>query len=145
MLSHANPGGGLPQWALTTAVNAVVAVEPFKFLHRINEGVCNHYQQDEESTATTTMDVVNKDDLTGRSNKPAGIAHLGFTCLWPNGGGLKVGEERSNANPSFTTNPPLSSSSSSALPQDDDDDAMWRNDISDGDDDGANDMEEFDD
>jgi len=141
MLSHANPGGGLPQWALTTAVNAVVAVEPFKFLHRINEGVCNHYEEDEEST--TTMDVVNKDDLTGRSNKPAGIAHLGFTCLWPNGGGLKVGEERSNTNPSFATNPPLSSSP--ALPQDEDDDVMWRNDMNDGEEDGANDMEEFDD
>jgi hypothetical protein len=32
MVSHANPGGGLPQWAMNTAINAVVQVEPFKHM-----------------------------------------------------------------------------------------------------------------
>ena len=147
MLSHANPGGGLPQWvsficyrthsccsglclipslssllllwflkAMNTAVNAVVQIEPFKFFHNINDSICN-YQETSSSKPSQTVDVVRPG---GRSNKPAGIAHLGelvcglksvhcfyttnllwhcafvifcytsgFTCFWPNGGGLK--------------------------------------------------------
>jgi hypothetical protein len=86
MLSHANPGGGLPQWAMNTAVNGVVQVEPFKFFHNINESICN-YQ--ETAKAQSKMSTVGSSK--GRSKKPAGIAHLGFTCFWPNGGGLREG------------------------------------------------------
>jgi len=78
MVSQATPGGGLPSWAMNTAVKGVVQVEPFKFFHKINEGV-QSYQ--EESGQTETV------GLSSRSKKPAGMGHLGFTCFWPNGGG----------------------------------------------------------
>lgn len=87
MLSHANPGGGLPSWAMNTAVNGVVQVEPFKFFHNINESICN-YQ--ETAKAQSKMSTVGS--TKGRSKNPAGIAHLGFTCFWPNGGGLREGD-----------------------------------------------------
>mmetsp|Transcript_43352 Transcript_43352/g.91057 ORF Transcript_43352/g.91057 Transcript_43352/m.91057 type:complete len:776 (+) Transcript_43352:1353-3680(+) len=113
MVSHANPGGGLPQWAMNTAVNAVVQIEPFKFFHNINESVCNYYQEEADDELNNndslqqhqqlTLDVGN--ELSTRSNKPAGIAHLGFTCFWPKGGGLKDESE----NPVVTNLHPSSS------------------------------------
>lgn len=39
ILSHANPGGGMPQWAMKTAVNAVAPIEPFKLFYKINESI----------------------------------------------------------------------------------------------------------
>jgi len=88
MLSHANPGG-LPQWAMNSVVNAVAHVEPFKFFYHINNGVCNYYQ--DESRPQYIHD---------SSNKPAGIAHLGFACFWPNGAGLKEEEKVLTNDPS---------------------------------------------
>lgn len=88
MLSHANPGGGLPQWAMTTAVNAVVQVEPFKFFHNMNDSIRN-YQEPASSLQHSQTQVSNVGNHPERSNKPAGIAHLGFTCFWPKGGGLE--------------------------------------------------------
>lgn len=84
MLSHANPGG-LPQWAMNSVVNAVAHVEPFRFFHNINDGVCNYYKN--EST------LLHSQHNPKYSNKPAGIAHLGFACFWPNGAELKEEEE----------------------------------------------------
>eukprot|EP00984_Skeletonema_dohrnii_P039118 scaffold43137_cov144-Skeletonema_dohrnii-CCMP3373.AAC.1 len=84
ILAHANPGGGLPQWAMNTAVNGVVQIEPFKLFHKINEGACNYQHQSSASSQTAHVN-----SLPGRSAKPAGIAQLGYTCFWPNGGGLK--------------------------------------------------------
>lgn len=88
MISHATPGGGLPQWAMNTAVNAVVQIEPFKFFHNINDSICN-YQQESTISQQLQPQTSNVGNLPGRSDKPAGIAHLGFTCFWPNGGGLR--------------------------------------------------------
>ncbi|KAL7496154.1 hypothetical protein ACHAWT_005584 [Skeletonema menzelii] len=84
ILAHANPGGGLPQWAMNTAVNGVVQIEPFKLFHKINEGACNYQNRSPSSSQTAHVN-----SLPGRSAKPAGIAQLGYTCFWPNGGGLK--------------------------------------------------------
>ncbi|KAL3802102.1 hypothetical protein HJC23_010858 [Cyclotella cryptica] len=78
MLAHANPGGGLPQWAMTTAVNAVVQIEPFKLFHNINEGVSKYSEP--PSTVSPSHQLASINSLPGRSNKPAGLAQ---------GGGLK--------------------------------------------------------
>lgn len=72
IVAHANPGGGLPQWAMNTAVNGVVQIEPFKLFHKINEGACNYQQQSPASSQTAHVN-----SLPGRSAKPAGIAQLG--------------------------------------------------------------------
>ncbi|EJK55468.1 hypothetical protein THAOC_24800 [Thalassiosira oceanica] len=80
MVSHATPGGGLPSWAMNRAVDAVVRVEPFKFFHKIDEGA-KAYKSGEGGVMLARSG--------GRSNKPAGIGHLGFTCFWPEGGGLQ--------------------------------------------------------
>ena len=102
MISHANPGGGLPQWAMTTAINAVVQVEPFKFFHNMNESICNYQEPASSSMSSSSSSAAalsqghrmtkNVGIQSERSTKPAGIAHLGFTCFWPNGGGLKEEE-----------------------------------------------------
>ena len=100
MISHANPGGGLPQWAMTTAINAVVQVEPFKFFHNMNESICNYQESASSSMSSSSSAALSQGHgmtknvgiQSERSTKPAGIAHLGFTCFWPNGGGLKEEE-----------------------------------------------------
>jgi molybdopterin converting factor small subunit len=102
MVSHANPGGGLPQWAMNTAINAVVQVEPFKFFHKMNESICNYQEPDLSSSSAAAAAALSQSysmtknvgiRSSERSTKPAGIAHLGFTCFWPYGGGLKEEEE----------------------------------------------------
>ena len=99
---------------MNTAVNAAVQIEPFKFFHKINESISDY----QEPLHFSNSQLLNVGDHPGRSNKPAGIAHLGesckvflfltkwcylfsilltfplsrqigFTCFWPNGGGLK--------------------------------------------------------
>jgi len=87
LLSHANPGGGLPQWAMNTAVNGAVQIEPFKLFHKINEGVRDYEPPAPSQSMSHTTATVG--GLPGRSNKPAGIAQLGYVCFWPDGGGLK--------------------------------------------------------
>jgi len=87
LLSHANPGGGLPHWAMNTAVNGAVQIEPFKLFHKINEGVRDYEPPAPSQSMSHTTATVG--GLPGRSNKPAGIAQLGYVCFWPDGGGLK--------------------------------------------------------
>ncbi|KAL7483449.1 hypothetical protein ACHAW6_009100 [Cyclotella cf. meneghiniana] len=87
MLAHANPGGGLPQWAMTTAVNAVVQIEPFKLFYNINEGVSKYNEP--ASSVSPSHQLASINTLPGRSNKPAGLAQMGYACFWPKGGGLK--------------------------------------------------------
>jgi hypothetical protein len=87
LLAHANPGGGLPQWAMTTAVNAVVQIEPFKLFHNINQGVSTYTEPSSSIAPSHQFATVNS--LPGRSNKPAGMAQMGYVCFWPNGGGLR--------------------------------------------------------
>ena len=82
IVAHANPGGGLPEWATKTAVNAMAPIEPFKLFHRINERVTYAQPQlkerieEEAETMTST-----------RSSRPGGISQLGYACFWPQGGG----------------------------------------------------------
>jgi hypothetical protein len=73
---------------MTTAVNAVVQVEPFKFFHNMNDSI-RKYQEPASLLQHSQTQVCNVRNHPERSNKPAGIAHLGFTCFWPNGGGLE--------------------------------------------------------
>jgi len=100
---------------MTTAVNAVVQVEPFKFFHNMNDSIRN-YQEPTSSLTSSQSHMSNVGIHPERSNKPAGIAHLGkccvvlpflsmhpfritnvpfrfiligFICHWPNGGGLE--------------------------------------------------------
>jgi hypothetical protein len=84
IIAHANPGGGLPQWAAKTAVNALAPIEPFKLFHKINENVKRHHpelrKRLEEAEMVSTMP-------PGRSPRPGGIAQLGYACFWPKGGG----------------------------------------------------------
>ena len=56
---------------MNTAVNAVVQIEPFKFFHNINDSIIS-YHESHSHTQTSTVG-----NLPGRSNKPAGMAHLG--------------------------------------------------------------------
>ena len=93
ILAHANPGGGIPQWAMKTAVNAVAPIEPFKLFHRIDEQVVKF----RENRPSERADFVRA--THGRTSKPAGLSQLGYACFWPNGGG-KVGL----AEPSATGN-----------------------------------------
>lgn len=68
-------------------MNGVVQIEPFKLFHNINQGVTNY---DEPSTSVSpSHQLATVNSLPGRSNKPAGMAQLGYVCFWPNGGGLK--------------------------------------------------------
>jgi hypothetical protein len=88
---------------MNTAINAVVQVEPFKFFHNMNESIC-YYQEPASSSLSSSAAAAaaalsqghiitkNVGIQSERSTKPAGIAHLGFTCFWPNGGGLKEEE-----------------------------------------------------
>ena len=72
---------------MTTAVNAVVQIEPFKLFHNINQGVSTYTEPSSSIALSHQLATVNS--LPGRSNKPAGMAQMGYVCFWPNGGGLK--------------------------------------------------------
>merc|ERR1711865_1162345 len=88
IVTHANPGGGLPDWATKTAVNALAPIEPFKLFHGINEKVVHcqpHLRKqiiDEEKSGTSSRNVT-----SGKSHRPGGISQLGYACFWPDGGG----------------------------------------------------------
>lgn len=88
IIAHANPGGGVPQWAMKTAVNALAPIEPFKLFHKIDANVQQHQtqlrQRLQEAEMVSTLP-------NGRSPRPAGIAQLGYACFWPEGGGVKEG------------------------------------------------------
>jgi hypothetical protein len=84
LVAHANPGAGVPKWAAKTAVNALAATEPFRLFHKINENVKRNQPQLRERLQQAEM----VSTLPGgRSPRPAGIAQLGYSCFWPNGGG----------------------------------------------------------
>jgi hypothetical protein len=88
IVAHANPGGGLPQWAAKTAVNALAPIEPFKLFHKINENVKRNQPQIRERLAEAEM-VSNVPP--GRTPRPGGMAQLGYACFWPKGGGIVEG------------------------------------------------------
>lgn len=89
IVAHANPGGGVPQWAVKTAVNALAPIEPFKLFHKINENVQRNRPQLRERLLQAEM--VGANLPQGRSPRPAGMAQLGYACFWPNGGGVYEG------------------------------------------------------
>ena len=62
---------------MNTAVNAVVQIEPFKFFHNINDSIRNYQEEDSSSSDLQSQTSNVGINLPGRSNKPAGIAHLG--------------------------------------------------------------------
>lgn len=63
-----------PLQAMTTAVNAVVQIEPFKLFHNINQGVSTYNEQSPPIATSHQLATVNS--LPGRSNKPAGMAQV---------------------------------------------------------------------
>ena len=87
MISHANPGGNVPQWAQKTAVNALAPVEPFKIFQKIDKNVKQNLPQLRERLQEAEM----VSAPSGRSSRPAGIAQLGYACFWPKGGGTVEG------------------------------------------------------
>ncbi|KAL3907485.1 MAG: hypothetical protein SGILL_008854 [Bacillariaceae sp.] len=102
IVAHANPGGGLPQWASKTAVNALAPIEPFKLFHKINENVKRQQpelrEKLEEAEMVSTMP-------PGRSPRPAGMAQLGYACFWPKGGGnIEGGSMKQKPPPSASDN-----------------------------------------
>jgi len=95
MISHAAPGGSVPQWACKTAVNALAPVEPFKIFQKINKNVNQNLPQLRERLEEAEM----VSSPSGRSSRPAGIAQLGYACFWPKGGGKVEGAPRPIADP----------------------------------------------
>lgn len=79
MLAHAHPGGGLPQWAVRSAINALAPIEPFKLFHKIEKGA--QMVQPPPPTMFTSSS-------KGTSSRPGGMSQMGYACFWPNGGGL---------------------------------------------------------
>jgi len=95
IVAHANPGGGIPQWAAKTAVNAMAPIEPYKLFHKINENVQRNRPQLRERLQQAEM--VGSSLPNGRSPRPAGMAQLGYACFWPNGGGVYEGNPRKSS------------------------------------------------
>lgn len=106
IIAHANPGGGLPQWAAKTAVNALAPIEPFKLFHKINDNVIRNQPALRERLAEAEM-VSNLPP--GRSSRPAGMAQLGYACYWPHGGGSVEGDPGYNNSRPHSTSPTFSS------------------------------------
>eukprot|EP00816_Leptocylindrus_hargravesii_P001285 CAMPEP_0196818336 /NCGR_PEP_ID=MMETSP1362-20130617/65097_1 /TAXON_ID=163516 /ORGANISM="Leptocylindrus danicus, Strain CCMP1856" /LENGTH=513 /DNA_ID=CAMNT_0042196399 /DNA_START=150 /DNA_END=1691 /DNA_ORIENTATION=- len=80
LLAHANPGGGLPEWAMKSAINALAPIEPYKLFHKIEKGA--QKQQVPPPTTFTSSG-------SGKSGRPGGLSQLGYACFWPQGGGLE--------------------------------------------------------
>jgi len=80
LLALADPGGGMPLWAMKTAVNAVAPIEPFKLYYYLNEALKSYKPKPRTEFVLSQH---------GRSSKPAGLAQLGYACFWPEGGGLQ--------------------------------------------------------
>jgi hypothetical protein len=89
MLAHGNPGRDVPMWAIKTAVNSLVPIEPFKLFHKMNQGVLNNREELEQ--ASRRMNETELMSSGGFSRRPAGLAQLGYACFWPNGGGVQEG------------------------------------------------------
>jgi len=92
ILAHAHAGGGIPQWAMKAAVNAMAPIEPFKLFSRIEEQViaysikfpaADQRRENVDNTIHTTTTTT----MTDQSSRPAGLSQLGYACFWPNGGG----------------------------------------------------------
>lgn len=93
LIAHADPGGGLPNWATKTAVNALAPIEPFKLYFNLNKAVQSYpynppSNSNDDQGALANTDFVSSTTSPRRSAKPGGLSQLGYACFWPNGGGL---------------------------------------------------------
>jgi hypothetical protein len=106
ILAHANPGGGIPQWAMKTAVNAVAPIEPFKLFSRIDEKVCAFRNSISNIDDQQKANMVNS--VPGRQvQRPAGLSQLGYACFWPSVGqssSNKYNSERDNTHGEYVNN-----------------------------------------
>lgn len=87
MLSHGNPGRDVPGWAVKTAVNTLLPIEPFKLFYKLNKGVARRRPELERRLEEIEM----VSAPPGRTARPAGLAQLGYACFWPHGGGVEEG------------------------------------------------------
>mmetsp|Transcript_61253 Transcript_61253/g.72722 ORF Transcript_61253/g.72722 Transcript_61253/m.72722 type:complete len:620 (+) Transcript_61253:169-2028(+) len=82
LLAQADPGGGLPAWAVKTAINTLVPIEPFKLMHRIEKGANSVTIPDETAGDVQTTFVSNMEGLSGVGIR-GGLSQLGYACFWP--------------------------------------------------------------
>jgi len=89
ILAHAHAGGGVPAWAMKTAVNAVAPIEPFKLFSRIEKRVEDYCQLNpsQRGAASVNSNSSNHHGPSVQSSRPAGLSQLGYACFWPEGGG----------------------------------------------------------
>lgn len=87
LLAHANPGGGIPHWALKTVVSALLPIEPFKLFYKIDNRV--------NALSDSLKEMV--DSLPSYSSRPAGLSQMGYACFWPAGENDIKGEESVNS------------------------------------------------
>jgi len=113
LCAHARPGG-IPPWAMKTAINALAPIEPFKLFYKIDQKV----QTYTPSTSTHRTEMV-VDTITGRSSRPAGLSQMGYACFWPNGGGVKEGVLNQGHHPQHSGPPSEDDASSSSTQQTD--------------------------
>lgn len=99
LLAHASPGNDVPIWACKTAINAIVPVEPFKLIHKINEGIKKNKAELERNPQDTEMV-----GIAGGTSRPAGLCQMGYACFWPKGGGVMEGTSNKNLDQSAPNN-----------------------------------------
>lgn len=89
ILAHAHAGGGVPSWAMKTAVNAVAPIEPFKLFARIEKRVIEYGQLNpsQRGAAFVNSNSSHHHGQSEQSSRPAGLSQLGYACFWPEGGG----------------------------------------------------------
>lgn len=80
ILALADPGGGLSQWAMKAAVNAVAPIEPFKLYYKLKRAIKCY-----EPSSTEMVSTSSGTSATAASGKPAGLSQLGYACFWPKG------------------------------------------------------------
>lgn len=109
ILVHASPGKDVPNWACRTATNTLAALEPFSLCYHINQGVQRVAAERiamEEKARTIEETKETREVLSGVSTendhetpttsssswnnlaetqRPVGIAQLGYACFWPDG------------------------------------------------------------
>jgi len=106
LLAHCNCGNDIPEWGVRSAVKVLAPIKPFEIIHRIQVGVDANRKELQllEDQATNNdkpskkqrklklkrLKVKNhhKHKKLERSQRPAGMAQMGYACFWPEGGGL---------------------------------------------------------
>lgn len=85
LLAHADPGGDLPQWAMKTAINTLVPIEPFKLFHRIEKGA-NKVDLDAMNSSGVDATFVSNGGGGIQQRLTGGLSQLGYACFWPGEG-----------------------------------------------------------